>query len=406
MHVKTDSDNIRACGFNRMSFLKNGTRQKTEEKTTMEHTKHWVSRWWNAGSRVFRVFILCVGICILSGCGTEAVANKVSFTVVAENKMSADEIAALVEEIQKQEEVSETVEIEEPEIQEKSVENKVTSNTKSNNTNTTNNNISSKYPYYIKVNRLANCVTIYKQDTNGNYTVPVKAMICSVGKNINNTPAGVFKTSDKYTWRYLFGDQYGQYATRITGHILFHSVPYTSQARNTLKTDYYNNLGIGDSMGCIRLTCADAKWIYDNCPKGTTVEIYDSADPGPLGKPTAMKIDMNSPYAGWDPTDPDGANPWRTAKPTISGVTNISVTQGVEVDYLSNVSAVDVYGVVLNVNTNGSVDINTCGEYVITYTATDARGNIATETAVITVVEPVESEDNSGEVNEENEYGQ
>ena len=164
--------------------------------------------------------------------------------------------------------------------------------------------------YYIKVNRLANCVTIYAKDTNGSHTVPVKAMVCSVGKNIYNTPAGVFKTTNKYEWRALYGNQYGQYATRFNGPILFHSVPYSRQSKDTLKTDYYNNLGVGDSMGCVRLTCADAKWIYDNCEIGTIVEVYDSTDPGPLGKPEAVKIDVNSPYAGWDPTDPDVANPW------------------------------------------------------------------------------------------------
>ena len=164
--------------------------------------------------------------------------------------------------------------------------------------------------YYIKVNRLANCVTIYAKDENGSHTVPVKAMVCSVGKNKEKTKAGIFKTTNKYEWRALYGNQYGQYATRFNGPILFHSVPYSSQSKNTLKTDYYNNLGIGDSMGCVRLTCADAKWIYDNCEIGTVVEVYESTDPGPLGKPEAMKIDVTSPYAGWDPTDPDVANPW------------------------------------------------------------------------------------------------
>ena len=48
------------------------------------------------------------------------------------------------------------------------------------------------YPYYIKVNRQANCVTIYKKDENGNYTVPVKAMVCSVGLN-NKTRLGIGK---------------------------------------------------------------------------------------------------------------------------------------------------------------------------------------------------------------------
>lgn len=197
----------------------------------------------------------------------------------------------------------------------------------------------SPYPYYIKVNRLANCVTIYQQDEQGDFTIPIKSMVCSVGKDINKTPVGVFKTSDKYVWRALFGNQYGQYATRIKGNILFHSVPYSSQSKDSLKTEYYNNLGVGDSMGCIRLACADAKWIYDNCAKGTTVEIYDDANPGPLGKPTAEKIDLNSPYAGWDPTDPDPNNPWKMAN-------TLSITQ--EKIITVNDSTTEVYNIILD----------------------------------------------------------
>ena len=63
-------------------------------------------------------------------------------------------------------------------------------------------------------------------------------------------------------------------------------------------------------MGCVRLTVADAKWIFDNVPIGTLVEFYDSSDPGPLGKPGAQKISSNEKFRGWDPTDPDPNNPW------------------------------------------------------------------------------------------------
>ncbi len=350
--------------------------------------------------RSLMFLLVCAYISGMIGCAPkESIANKVSndAQIVADMK----EMVAIIEEVETQKKMAEEAakqEVVQPE--EKPAEKPVAATPKPSSkpankpsTNMTN-KVSSKYPYYIKVNRLANCVTIYKQDENGAYTVPVKAMICSVGKNINKTPTGVFKTSDKYTWRYLFGDQYGQYATRITGHILFHSVPYTSQSQNTLKTDYYNNLGVGDSMGCIRLTCSDAKWIYDNCAKGTTVEIYDHYDPGPLGKPTAMKIDVNSPYAKWDPTDPDATNPWKTAKPTIFGVVDLTITQGEIIDYIANVSAVDAFGVSLNVSTNGTVDIETVGEYTIHYTATDDRGNTTTKTAVVTVVKLNESDEN------------
>lgn len=168
---------------------------------------------------------------------------------------------------------------------------------------------SSKTPYYITVNRSQNIVTIYQKDSSGNFK-PVKAMVCSVGLN-NNTPTGTFSTTDKYTWRLLSGGVYGQYATRITGHILFHSVPYYTQAKDNLESEEYNKLGQAASLGCVRLAVQDAKWIYDNCPKSTTVEIYDSSEAEPLGKPSAIKIDLNDSRKGWDPTDPDAKNPWK-----------------------------------------------------------------------------------------------
>lgn len=166
-----------------------------------------------------------------------------------------------------------------------------------------------EYPYLIRVNRKENCITIYIPGDAGEYTVPYKAMICSTGL-YNATPRGTYHLSDKYLWRELYGGVYGQYATRITGGVLFHSVPYYKKAKNALCTEKYNKLGQQASMGCIRLTVADAKWIAENCPKGTAVEIYDDEEAGPLGKPQAAKIDTQDLNNGWDPTDPDTDNPW------------------------------------------------------------------------------------------------
>ena len=129
-------------------------------------------------------------------------------------------------------------------------------------------------------------------------------------RSYNATPRGTFHLSTKYLWKELYGKVYGQYATRITGGVLFHSVPYYKKSKSALCTEKYNKLGQQASMGCVRLTVEDAKWIADNCPSGTTVEIYEDDDPGPLGKPEAAHIDTDSPNKGWDPTDPDVANPW------------------------------------------------------------------------------------------------
>lgn len=241
-----------------------------------------------------------------------------------------------------------------------------------------------KNPYYIKVNRLANCVTIYTLDGEGNYTIPVKAMTCSVGTD-GKTPLGISKISNKYAWRYLFGNSYGQYSVRFNGHILFHSVPYRTSSADTLKEGQFNLLGQPASLGCVRLCVADAKWIYDNCAKGTTVEVYDSQDPGPLGKPSMPQIDPNSPYKGWDPTDPNPSNPWLYGRVSITGIHNISVEKGKEVDLLQDISASDADGISIPVTVSGTVDFNTVGEYEICYSATGVLGETITQKAVVTV---------------------
>lgn len=73
----------------------------------------------------------------------------------------------------------------------------------------------------------------------------------------------------------------------------------------------YDKLGTNASMGCIRLTVEDAKWIYDNCPSGTPIEFYSDEEAGPFGKPETMKISSYEEYRGWDPTDPAEENPWK-----------------------------------------------------------------------------------------------
>ena len=160
--------------------------------------------------------------------------------------------------------------------------------------------------FYIKVNNLANVVTIYIKD--GENLVPYKAMICSTG---TDTPEdGIYTIKSRWNWLALFGNVYGKYATQIVGNILFHSVPYLEKSSDTLEYWEYDKLGTSASMGCIRLTVEDAKWIYDNIPRGTEVEFYSSEEPGPLGKPEAQKISDNEECRNWDPTDENPDNPW------------------------------------------------------------------------------------------------
>ncbi len=99
---------------------------------------------------------------------------------------------------------------------------------------------SSGYKYYIKVNYGANTVTIYTKDSDGNYTVPYKAMVCSTG---TATPkSGVYKIQNRWRWLGLIGGVYGQYSTQIVGNILFHSVPYLEKSQDSLEYWEYDKL--------------------------------------------------------------------------------------------------------------------------------------------------------------------
>lgn len=167
-------------------------------------------------------------------------------------------------------------------------------------------------PYLVAVNRPMDTVTVYQMDESGRYSVPVNAFVCSTGPA---TPAGTYKTLERSRWQYLYDNCWGQYATRIIGHILFHSVPYFTQNPGDLEYEQYNLLGTPASLGCIRLCVEDVKWIYDNCPQGFTCVIYDdSVTPGPMGKPEPLHIDPADDRRGWDPTDPDPNNPWLAAE--------------------------------------------------------------------------------------------
>ena len=183
-----------------------------------------------------------------------------------------------------------------------------------------------KFPYLIKVNRVQNCITVYKKDKGGEYTVPYRAIICSTGKYVGDTPLGEFTTLRSYEWLLMVDGSYGQFAYRYYGSILFHSVPYFSKNKGDLEYKQFNKLGEAASLGCVRVCVRDAIWLIENCPVGTQVVVYDDeTSPGPLGKPEMIKIPEDSPNRGWDPTDPDPENPWNSCKPEITVDSTVSI---------------------------------------------------------------------------------
>ncbi len=246
-------------------------------------------------------------------------------------------------------------------------------------------------PYFIMVNRAANCVTVYGIDKDGAYTIPVIAFAASCGREGNETIVGEnYTTTDKYEWRLMVDGTYGHYAFRIDEGYLFHSVPYMATDNNTLEEGEFNKLGSFASLGCVRMCVRDVKWLYDNCPSGTKVTIYDNeSNPGPLGKPETIKIPEDSPNKGWDPTDPNENNPWLKSGAAIKNAKNITTKIGVKVDLKKGVTAVDTCGndISAKIQTIGKYTFDKAGEYEIKYKVTDAIGSTATETIKLIVEE-------------------
>jgi len=209
--------------------------------------------------------------------------------------------------------------------------------------------------YWLKVNKKANVVTVYKK-VSGKWK-PVKAMLCSCGKT---TPSGTFRTGRQRRWGALILGQWAQYTTRIKGPYLFHSVPYRSRERNSMYAKEYQKLGKLASHGCVRLSMIDAKWIYKNCRKGTKVTIYKSSKAGPLGKPKKVSLSKKKGYS-WDPTDKSSSNKYfALRKPVIT----------VSADKASSVSVGETYDIksgVTAVNTNANQDITALLEYSVEF---------------------------------------
>lgn len=256
------------------------------------------------------------------------------------------------------------------------------------NTDILNQNINSSYtnPYAIYVNRKMNTVTVYTYDENGDYTIPVRAMVCSCGKN-NGTITGEFETYFTNEWHALFDNVYGHYVSGISGDYLFHSVPYYTTSPDKLEVEEFNKLGTDASLGCVRMAIADTKWIYENCAVGTYVKIYDDDNPGPLGKPDTIKItDMS---CGWDPTDDDENNPYNSKKPVIKGAQDIIIKKGDNYTVEKGITALDTCSndITDKLCVVGNVITTKTGTYKVTYQVKDALNRTAKTDITVTVTD-------------------
>lgn len=130
------------------------------------------------------------------------------------------------------------------------------------------------FPYKIVVD--ISDQRVYVGSWNGSmYKDLVKKMKCSTGKDSTPTPTGTYQSGGKASGEWYYFKEfncYAKWATRIVGGILFHSITFNTRKQ---QTGSVSGLGHKASHGCVRLSIEDAKWIYDNCPTGTTIVIQN-----------------------------------------------------------------------------------------------------------------------------------
>lgn len=135
-------------------------------------------------------------------------------------------------------------------------------------------------PYYIEVDITNQIVTIYNTADD---TI-ARQMLCSSGEN-DSTPVGTYYlpskelSSERTKWYYFRAfSVYAQYATRIKGAYLFHSIPFNRKSEDRMSATAAAEFGTPASHGCIRLRVEDAEFIAKQCLTGTRVKIYKSGE--------------------------------------------------------------------------------------------------------------------------------
>lgn len=179
-------------------------------------------------------------------------------------------------------------------------------------------NPDNKSKYYIVVYTGSQSAVVYGKDAAGIYSKQIVSFTVSTGKKSSPTKAGMYKIKAKYRWRLLVGPCYGQYCSSIGNNYLFHSAPYDKQKADTLQNEEYDKLGSAASHGCIRMCVRDSKWIYDNCPIGTQVNVVTASGPAGAGVPKRQK---GAEYSGWDPSDK-----WSADNPYFLEITTTTAT--------------------------------------------------------------------------------
>lgn len=131
-------------------------------------------------------------------------------------------------------------------------------------------------PYFLYLDKSDHIMTVYGKDDTGNYTVPVKKFSVATGSSPSLTPVGTFTLGDKEEWHtWTWTNTYSPYCTEFDDGLYIHGPIYNSKDFDDVQQSSINEIGTNATSGCIRMYTEDCKWIYQNCPSGTKMQIVN-----------------------------------------------------------------------------------------------------------------------------------
>lgn len=212
-----------------------------------------------------------------------------------------------------------------------------------------------QYTFEVDINNQVVKVWKYNEET-GDYTDLDRSFLCATGTKNYPTPLGTFVLSGR-TARWCefptWGGGKAQYWTRIDDSIAFHSVLYSDNNSMALNVSSLTGLGKRGSHGCIRLTVADAKWIYDHVKKGMTVYIHEDGESDPELKYAIKPGELNR----------SNMLPYTTPEPPVYSYDGTKPPEG-EVRYLSvGKEGYDVYWLQMKLKEMGFYTGTVTGQY-------------------------------------------
>ncbi len=133
--------------------------------------------------------------------------------------------------------------------------------------------------YLVELDLTNQVGAVYMRDAAGGYSNIVRQFLITSGGEENSTPTGTFKLTEM---RERFGyflnfNIYAQYWTQVVRGIYLHSVLFSRRNDTSMTRNSYNELGTAASHGCVRMLVEDARFIFYNCPPGTTIKITKKA---------------------------------------------------------------------------------------------------------------------------------